>query len=60
MGESVVGERLKRVGGGKGGNEGVGGGGVGGEVRMMGGVGEDGFGKDILEKFRGNGVNRQN
>ncbi|WP_145048693.1 ribokinase [Paenibacillus xylanexedens] len=59
-GETVLGESFKTVPGGKGANQAVAAARLGAEVYMIGRVGEDTFGKDILNNFEVNGVNTQN
>lgn len=59
-GETVLGESFKTVPGGKGANQAVAAARLGAEVVMIGRVGDDTFGKDILENFKANGVNTSN
>lgn len=59
-GETVLGDSFKTVPGGKGANQAVAGARLGAEVAMIGRVGDDAFGKDIVENFRANAVNTQN
>ncbi|WFR61275.1 ribokinase [Paenibacillus amylolyticus] len=59
-GETVLGDSFKTVPGGKGANQAVAAARLGAEVAMIGRVGDDVFGKDILENFRANDVNTQN
>ncbi|APO45811.1 ribokinase [Paenibacillus xylanexedens] len=59
-GETVLGDSFKTVPGGKGANQAVAAARLGAEVAMIGRVGDDAFGKDILENFRANAVNTQN
>ncbi|MBE7680597.1 ribokinase [Paenibacillus sp. P13VS] len=59
-GETVLGESFKTVPGGKGANQAVAAARLGGEVTMIGRVGDDAFGQDILNNFKANGVNTQN
>ncbi|WP_390580207.1 ribokinase [Paenibacillus illinoisensis] len=59
-GETVLGESFKTVPGGKGANQAVAAARLGGEVTMIGRVGDDAFGQDILENFKANAVNTQN
>lgn len=59
-GETVLGDSFKTVPGGKGANQAVAAARLGGEVTMIGRVGDDAFGKDIVENFRANAVNTQN
>lgn len=59
-GETVLGESFKTVPGGKGANQAVAAARLGAEVHMIGRVGEDTFGTDILNNFEANGVNTQN
>ncbi len=59
-GETVLGDSFKTVPGGKGANQAVAAARLGGEVAMIGRVGDDAYGKDILENFRANAVNTQN
>jgi ribokinase len=55
-GETVVGERFYTTPGGKGGNQAVAAARMGARVRMIGRVGEDVFGPDLVENLRGHGV----
>ncbi|EKN66706.1 ribokinase [Neobacillus bataviensis LMG 21833] len=55
-GETILGESFKTVPGGKGANQAVAAARLGAEVFMVGCVGEDGFGKEILDNFKENGV----
>ncbi len=59
-GETVLGDSFKTVPGGKGANQAVAAARLGAEVAMIGRVGDDAFGKDILENFRANAVNTRN
>lgn len=59
-GETVLGDSFKTVPGGKGANQAVAAARLGAEVAMIGRVGDDAFGEDILENFRANAVNTQN
>ncbi|MGG4129314.1 ribokinase [Paenibacillus illinoisensis] len=59
-GETVLGESFKTVPGGKGANQAVAAARLGGEVTMIGRVGDDAFGQDILNNFEANAVNTQN
>ncbi|WP_440119463.1 ribokinase [Paenibacillus sp. QZ-Y1] len=59
-GETVLGDSFKTVPGGKGANQAVAAARLGAEVAMIGRVGDDTFGEDILENFRANAVNTQN
>ncbi|WP_458126859.1 ribokinase [Paenibacillus sp. Z3-2] len=59
-GETVLGDSFKTVPGGKGANQAVAAARLGAEVTMIGRVGDDAFGKDILENFKINAVNTQN
>lgn len=59
-GETVLGDSFKTVPGGKGANQAVAAARLGAEVAMIGRVGDDAFGKDIVENFRANAVNTQN
>ncbi|PAF33691.1 ribokinase [Paenibacillus sp. 7516] len=59
-GETVLGESFKTVPGGKGANQAVAAARLGGEVTMIGRVGDDAFGQDILNNFKANVVNTQN
>ncbi|MCP1426830.1 ribokinase [Paenibacillus xylanexedens] len=58
-GETVLGDSFKTVPGGKGANQAVAAARLGAEVAMIGRVGDDAFGKDIVENFRTNAVNTQ-
>jgi len=55
-GETILGQSFKTVPGGKGANQAVAASRLGAEVHMIGCVGEDEFGKTILENFKKNGV----
>lgn len=59
-GETVLGESFKTVPGGKGANQAVAAARLGAEVVMIGRVGDDTFGTDILENFKANRVNINN
>ncbi|MED4295307.1 ribokinase [Priestia megaterium] len=59
-GETVLGESFKTVPGGKGANQAVAGARLGADVSMIGCVGEDHYGKAILENFKSNGVSVEN
>jgi len=59
-GETVLGESFKTVPGGKGANQAVAAARLGAEVSMIGRVGDDAFGTDILNNFKANGVDVQN
>ncbi|MCG7381170.1 ribokinase [Paenibacillus sp. ACRRY] len=59
-GETVLGESFKTVPGGKGANQAVAAARLGGDVTMIGRVGDDAFGQDILNNFKANAVNTQN
>lgn len=59
-GETVLGESFKTVPGGKGANQAVAAARLGAEVIMIGRVGDDAFGTDILENFKANRVNTDN
>ncbi|PQP81415.1 ribokinase [Paenibacillus sp. PCH8] len=59
-GETVLGESFKTVPGGKGANQAVAAARLGAEVVMIGRVGDDAFGEDIIENFRANAVDTQN
>ncbi|WP_068618649.1 ribokinase [Paenibacillus tuaregi] len=59
-GETVLGESFKTVPGGKGANQAVAAARLGAEVTMIGRVGEDGFGQEILNNFMANGVSVSN
>ncbi len=56
-GETVLGESFKTVPGGKGANQAVAAARLGAEVYMIGRVGDDHYGKAILNNFKENGVN---
>ncbi|MFB5758826.1 ribokinase [Paenibacillus medicaginis] len=56
-GETVLGESFKTVPGGKGANQAVAAARLGAEVTMIGRVGDDHFGKAILDNFKANSVN---
>ncbi|OCA85918.1 ribokinase [Bacillus sp. FJAT-27225] len=56
-GETILGESFKTVPGGKGANQAVAAARLGAEVYMVGCVGDDAFGKEILENFKKNRVN---
>lgn len=55
-GETVLGESFKTVPGGKGANQAVAAARLGASVTMIGRVGDDRFGQDILNNFKSNGV----
>lgn len=55
-GETVVGGRLERSGGGKGANQAVAAARAGGAVRLVGSVGDDDLGADALEALRAEGI----
>ncbi len=55
-GETVLGERLGRYPGGKGANQAVGAARLGGQVAMVGRVGADDFGPELVENLTANGV----
>lgn len=55
-GETILGESFKTVPGGKGANQAVAAARLGAEVYMVGCVGSDGFGEEILNNFSSNGV----
>lgn len=59
-GETVLGDSFTTVPGGKGANQAVAAARLGAEVTMIGRVGDDSFGKDILANFKANDVNTQN
>ncbi|HBU82864.1 MAG TPA: ribokinase [Paenibacillus sp.] len=59
-GETVLGDSFKTVPGGKGANQAVAAARLGAEVTMIGRVGDDAFGTDILNNFKANDVNTQN
>ncbi|MGG0471809.1 ribokinase [Priestia aryabhattai] len=59
-GETVLGELFKTVPGGKGANQAVAAARLGADVSMIGCVGEDHYGKAILENFKSNGVSVEN
>ncbi|ADF37783.1 ribokinase [Priestia megaterium] len=59
-GETVLGESFKTVPGGKGANQAVAAARLGADVSMIGCVGEDHYGKAILENFKSNGVSVNN
>lgn len=60
MGETVEGENFERSFGGKGANQAVAIGRLGGHVEMIGAVGEDTFGKELLANLRDNHVLNEN
>lgn len=55
-GETVIGDRLHRVPGGKGANQATAAARLGGEVAMVGRVGEDEFGRELLDSLLAEGV----
>ncbi|KOP73256.1 ribokinase [Priestia megaterium] len=59
-GETVLGESFKTVPGGKGANQAIAAARLGADVSMIGCVGEDHYGKAILENFKSNGVSVEN
>lgn len=56
-GETIIGHSFKTVPGGKGANQAVAAARLGGNVAMIGCVGNDNFGKDIIQNFKLNNVN---
>lgn len=60
MGETVEGENFERSFGGKGANQAVAIGRLGGHVEMIGAVGDDSFGKELLSNLRANHVLNEN
>jgi len=58
-GETILGESFKTVPGGKGANQAVAAARLGADVYMVGCVGQDDFGRTILENFKKNGVNTE-
>ncbi len=56
-GETILGDSFKTVPGGKGANQAVAAARLGAEVFMVGCIGSDQFGEEILNNFRANGVN---
>ncbi|MEQ7126115.1 ribokinase [Actinopolymorpha sp. B11F2] len=56
MGETVTGDRFLTIPGGKGANQAIAAARAGGEVRMVGAVGEDPYGDQVLGVLRGAGV----
>lgn len=60
MGETVEGENFERSFGGKGANQAVAIGRLGGHVEMIGAVGDDPFGKELLSNLRANHVLNEN
>lgn len=56
QGETIIGESFKTVPGGKGANQAVAAARLGAEVYMVGSVGDDEFGKQIVNNFTSNGV----
>ncbi|MFP7734866.1 ribokinase [Priestia aryabhattai] len=59
-GETVLGESFKTVPGGKGANQAVAAARLGADVSMIGCVGEDHYGKAIVDNFKSNGVSIEN
>ena len=55
-GETIIGDSFKTIPGGKGANQAVAGSRLGADVIMVGCVGDDGFGKEIIENFSTNNV----
>ena len=60
MGETVEGENFERSFGGKGANQAVAIGRLGGHVEMIGAVGEDSFGNELLSNLQDNHVLNEN
>ncbi|GKV57230.1 ribokinase [Sporosarcina sp. NCCP-2222] len=56
MGETILGERVTYLPGGKGANQAVAMARLGGDVQMVGAVGNDEFGRSLLEQLKANGV----
>ena len=59
QGETTLGELFTTVSGGKGANQAVAAARLGGDVHMVGNVGDDSFGKELLENLEGNSVNSE-
>lgn len=59
VGETVLGKGFSQIPGGKGANQAVSIGKLGGDVTMLGRVGEDAFGERLLQNLKRNGVNTQ-
>lgn len=59
QGETVLGGEFKTYHGGKGANQAIAAARLGAEVTMIGAVGDDQFGKDILQNFRAEGVHEE-
>jgi len=55
-GDTVLGDRLMTIPGGKGANQAVAAARLGGQVRMIGRVGGDGFGTQLVEGLQADGV----
>lgn len=60
MGETILGSGFMTSHGGKGANQAVAAAKLGGEVAMVGCVGNDGFGKQMIENLEGNGIDINN
>ena len=58
-GETIFGEKFFQVPGGKGANQGVAIGKLGTEVTMLGKVGNDSFGNDLINSMKNSGVNTE-
>lgn len=59
MGETILGERVTYLPGGKGANQAVAAARLGGEVRMVGAVGNDEFGRSLLSQLKENDVDTE-
>lgn len=59
VGETIMGRGLDQIPGGKGANQGVTIGKLGGQVKMIGKIGKDGYGKALLKSLEDSRVNRE-
>jgi len=59
VGETILGIGLEQIPGGKGANQGVTIGKLGGQVRMIGKIGDDDYGKELLKSLKKSGVNSE-
>ncbi|MGX9133313.1 ribokinase [Rummeliibacillus sp. JY-2-4R] len=59
QGETVLGNRFETVPGGKGANQAVAAARLGGDIHVVGAVGEDGFGRELTTNLKNEGINTQ-